>query len=182
MAILSEVAPFLSWPLYVIGNTRNPDGKETVFSGVQVLETMPQKEIAKWFSRAAIYVLPAKYEPFGLTVLEAALAECAIVIGDIPSLREIWGPCALFVPPKNAGAILNTVQFLIENPVFRRELGEAARLRALELTPARMAEQYMHKYQQILKRSSLYPAFEMIPVSSTGHQFRTDIDGPDPDL
>ena len=48
--------------------------------------------------RAAIYALPARYEPFGLSILEAALSGCALVIGDIPSLREIWADAALFVP------------------------------------------------------------------------------------
>ena len=36
---------------------------------------------------------------FGFSVLEAALSGCALVLGDIPSLREIWGDAALFVPP-----------------------------------------------------------------------------------
>ena len=56
-------------------------------------------------ARAAIYALPARYEPFGLTALEAALAGCALVLGDIPSLREIWGDAALFVRPADDGAL-----------------------------------------------------------------------------
>ena len=32
-------------------------------------------------SAASVYVLPAKYEPFGLSVLEAALSGCALVLG-----------------------------------------------------------------------------------------------------
>ena len=56
-------------------------------------------ELADWYARAAIYALPARYEPFGLSALEAALSGCALVLGDIPSLREIWGDAALFVPP-----------------------------------------------------------------------------------
>ncbi len=40
--------------------------------------------------------LPARYEPFGLSVLEAALSGCALVLGDIPSLRESGAtrPCS----------------------------------------------------------------------------------------
>ena len=34
--------------------------------------------------------LPARYEPFGLSILEAALSGCALVLGDLPSLRELW--------------------------------------------------------------------------------------------
>ena len=42
-------------------------------------------------ARASIYALPARYEPFGLSILEAALSGAALVLGDIPSLREVWG-------------------------------------------------------------------------------------------
>ena len=47
--------------------------------------------------RASIYAEPARYEPFGLAALEAARAGCALVLGDIPSLREVWGDAALYV-------------------------------------------------------------------------------------
>ena len=63
--------------------------------------TPPQ--MARVVSRApSIYALPARYEPFGLSVLEAALSGCALVLGDIPSLREIWDGAALFVDPDDA--------------------------------------------------------------------------------
>jgi glycosyltransferase involved in cell wall biosynthesis len=52
-----------------------------------------------WLARAALYVHPARYEPFGLSVLEAALSGCALVLADLPSLRETWDNAALFAPP-----------------------------------------------------------------------------------
>ena len=39
----------------------------------------------------------ALYEPFGLAVLEAAQAGCALVLSDIPTFRELWDGAALFV-------------------------------------------------------------------------------------
>jgi hypothetical protein len=47
-------------------------------------------------------VLPARYEPFGLSVLEAALSGCALVPGDIASLRGNWDGVAEFVCPDDA--------------------------------------------------------------------------------
>ena len=54
---------------------------------------------------ASIYALPARYEPFGLSALEAALSGCALVLGDIPSLREVWGDAAIFVDPDDHDAL-----------------------------------------------------------------------------
>ena len=54
---------------------------------------------------AAIYALPARYEPFRLEVLEAAAPGCALVLGDIASLRELWDGAALFVAPDDDRAL-----------------------------------------------------------------------------
>ena len=35
------------------------------------LGALDEEELAGWYSRAAVYALPARYEPFGLTALEA---------------------------------------------------------------------------------------------------------------
>jgi glycosyltransferase involved in cell wall biosynthesis len=69
--------------------------------------------------RAAIYVLPARYEPFGLSALEAALSGCALVLGDLPSLREIWGETAVFIPPDDSEALHSAVSALIGSPERR---------------------------------------------------------------
>ena len=43
-----------------------------------------------------MYAATARYEPFGMEVLEAALSRCAIIANDIPSFREIWGDDAIY--------------------------------------------------------------------------------------
>jgi hypothetical protein len=58
---------------------------------VRCLGPLEASELAGWMHRAAIYALPARYEPFGLSALEAAQAGCALVLGDLSSLREVWG-------------------------------------------------------------------------------------------
>jgi glycogen synthase len=65
------------------------------------------------------------------------------VLGDIPSLREIWGPAALYVAPDDHQGLRNALLGLIENPEKRRVLGEAARSRALHATPERMGQAYL---------------------------------------
>ena len=59
-----------------------------------------------WLRRATIFALPARYEPFGLSALEAGLAGCALVLGDIP-MREVWHDAAMFVPPEQPAALEN---------------------------------------------------------------------------
>jgi glycosyltransferase involved in cell wall biosynthesis len=99
-----------------------------------------------WLSRAAIYALPARYEPFGLSVLEAALRGCALALGDIDSLRENWDGAAAFVDPADPDALAAAINGLIADPARRIRQANLARERSLALTPGRMGEAYYSLY------------------------------------
>jgi glycosyltransferase involved in cell wall biosynthesis len=110
------------------------------------LGRLPEEELFRLLSEAAIFAHPARYEPFGLAVLEAALAGCALVLGDLESLRETWDGAAEFVPPDDDGALAAALSALARGAGRRAALAGRARARALLLTPARMAEGYLAVY------------------------------------
>ena len=150
LAALQSVAPFLSWPVYVAGDNCHPNGSAVSVANVCFLGSLSSIELASWYGRAAIYALPAWYEPFGLSALEAALSGCALVLGDIPSLRETWDGAALFVPPDDTDALRVALRALASDRRNRTVLAARARQRALQYTPARMAEEYLQMYAEML--------------------------------
>jgi glycogen(starch) synthase len=115
IAMLARTARNVEWPVYVAGDDRHPNGKTVALPNVRSLGKLNASALADWFSRAAIYCLPAKYEPFGLSVLEAALSGCALILGDIASLRENWEGAAMFVPPNDRAALEWHLKELIGN-------------------------------------------------------------------
>ena len=148
--ILSEVRRSIDWPVCVAGNVTRPDGSMVSVPNLRLLGTLPADELSRWLSRAAIYCLPALYEPFGLSILEAGLSGCALVLADIPSLRENWEGAAVFVNPRNAEAVARELSDLIANPTRRRRMAAAAQLRARGCTPERMAEAYLGVYGEVV--------------------------------
>ncbi|HEY0557763.1 MAG TPA: glycosyltransferase family 4 protein [Thermoanaerobaculia bacterium] len=155
VAALARVAPRLSWPVLVAGDGEHPDGRSTPLDSVRHLGRLAPADLASRLGRAAIYALPARYEPFGLSILEAALAGCALVLGDIDSLRELWDGCALFVPPDDGGALAEALNDLIHDAVHRRRLALQARRRALEFTPERMAGGYLLAYRDAHREAAV---------------------------
>jgi len=151
---LQAIAPKLLWPICVAGEEKSPDGngQQLKNGGVLPLGKLEPCELARWFTRADIYALPARYEPFGLSALEAALSGCALVLGDIPTLREVWGDAALFVPPNDAGAIAAQLQAIIADPQLRKRYAGRAMEHAQRYTLTRMADGYAGLYQQALRR------------------------------
>jgi glycogen(starch) synthase len=147
---LEQVAPHLPWPVYVAGENHHPDGGEARPHHTRLLGRLSQRALAAWLGRAAIYALPARYEPFGLSILEAALSGCALVLGDIPSLRELWRNRAVFVPPDDPEALEHAILRLIEDRDRRTSLAASARTRAIERTTERMVEGYLAAYGEVL--------------------------------
>lgn len=151
VAALAQAAPQLSWPVLVAGETHHPEGGAVDLPGVQLLGWLPPSALVPWVSQAAIFALPARYEPFGLSALEAGLAGCALVLGDIPSLREVWGDAALFVPPEAPEVLAEALQSLIVDAPRRQHLARRARCRALQYSPERMAREYMAQYAHLVQ-------------------------------
>jgi glycogen(starch) synthase len=150
LAALEAIAPHLPWPVLVAGSAVHPDGGVRSARCVVPLGELAPRALAHHYARAAIYALPARYEPFGLSVLEAALAGCALVLGDISSLREIWNDAALFVAPEDASGFRGALMRLVSDNVFRDQLAARARARALKLTPERMVRGYLAAYAALL--------------------------------
>ncbi len=155
MTALAEIAPRLTWPVYIAGERQHPNGTAAQFDGCHVLGRLTTDELAHWYGRASIYALPARYEPFGLSALEAALSGCALVLGDIESLREVWHDAAVFAPPEDADALEAALRALIDDPPRREEMAHRAAARAREYTSDRMANQYMDAYRWIAGRRGL---------------------------
>jgi glycogen(starch) synthase len=171
VAMLDQVASSLDWPVHIAGEERHPAGGHVRYRAVRSLGQLAAVELAIQLSQAAIYALPARYEPFGLSILEAGLAGCALVIGDIPSLREVWDDAAVFVPPDDAATLAMTLQTLIRDPVGLADLAARARMRALQLTPERMLTRYLAAYRELVqarRRRGWKEEMEGIPTRNHG--------------
>jgi glycosyltransferase involved in cell wall biosynthesis len=150
---LANIAAALPWPVWLAGEDRHPvnaaaDARWPSDTAVRLGHLAPHT-IADCCAYAAIYAHPARYEPFGLTVLEAAMSGCALVLGDIPSLRENWNGAALFVPPDEPERLKATLLQLIGDPALRDDLGRRSLARSGLFSADTMAANYMAAYSAV---------------------------------
>jgi glycosyltransferase involved in cell wall biosynthesis len=54
--------------------------------------------LASIYRRAALVLQPSDLEGFGLPVAEAMTCGTAVVASDLPALREVGGPAAIYCP------------------------------------------------------------------------------------
>lgn len=155
LAILEGIADKIPWPILLAGEHSNPDTRNVAdFQFVHLRGKCDPAEIASLLAHASIYVMPAKYEPFGLSVLEAALSGCCLVLGDIPSLRELWQDAAIFVHPDDEEQLKDELLKLIQDKALRQRLSKKALGRAATYSMESMAGQYMNAYKLLRKKNS----------------------------
>jgi len=150
LGLLLEVGPKLPWPLCVAGE----GGELETDRNVQLLGRLPRAEVGRLLGAASAFLHPARYEPFGLAPLEAACAGCALVLGDIESLREVWGTAALYVPTSDPEALLEAASALAKDGRLLATMAERAREHAARYSLAITAKCYVAVYRALAARSA----------------------------
>jgi glycosyltransferase involved in cell wall biosynthesis len=148
LATVLAAAPRLDWPVRIAGE--GGAGASDV-ANVRHLGILDRDGMAAAYGASAIYLFPALYEPFGLSILEAALCGCALILGDIASLRELWRDCAIFVPPRDVDAIVAATNRLIAEDGLRAQLARCASDQAERFTVKKMASEYKALYRSTQK-------------------------------
>jgi glycosyltransferase involved in cell wall biosynthesis len=105
-----------------------------------------------WYQRAELLVHPARWEGFGLALLEAMLAGKAVVATRVSSAPEIVvdGGTGILIPPDDVAALADAVLGLLGDPARAAGQGEAGLARARsEFSVARMAGRTAALYAEV---------------------------------
>jgi glycosyltransferase involved in cell wall biosynthesis len=133
--VLDHAAALARTPLSAIGAARGPQGQEFRAEHLRHIGHLSDDELAQMLARRPIFVSTAIFEPFGLAILEAAAAGCALVLSDIPTFRELWNGAAVFVSANDAQGFADAVDLLATDQPRRTDLGKRAATRAARYTP-----------------------------------------------
>jgi glycosyltransferase involved in cell wall biosynthesis len=131
------------------GEQRHPEtgGLAEVPGGVEALGFVRRERLDELLAQSRVYLSPARYDPFGLLPLQAALAGCALLLSDIPSYREVWGDAAVFFQPDQ---LPERWQWLLEDDEACARLAARARGRALaRYSSGQLVERYLELYARV---------------------------------
>lgn len=155
VATLDRAAALLGVPFRAAGPVEGPNGERRAFAHLALTGRVDEAALATLLSRRPVFASAARYEPFGLAVLEAAQAGCALVLADIPTFRELWDGVAAFVAPGDARRFATAIDALIGDASLRHARGEAARARAGRFTPQVTAAAMARLHAGLVQRSSV---------------------------
>jgi len=154
LSALAAIAPNLDWQVRVAGPVASPGGSgRSDVANLTWLGVLSRSELTAEMQRAAIFAAPAVYEPFGLSGLEAAACGCALVLGDLPSLRELWQGAALFVAPHDRRAFCKALQRLAREHGLRKQMQRAALMRVRRYSLDGMVDAYRELYRTMANQA-----------------------------
>ncbi len=149
-------------PVCIVGDSE--DAAEPVFktpvraevkfrdgnAGVSFKGPQSEAEMRLLYSRAALFAGTYRYDPSGMAILEAALSRSALILNDIPSLRELWGPAAVYFRTNESESLAEVVRILTADVQLRRNFANRAFQRARECFNAhRMTDNYIQLYRSV---------------------------------
>lgn len=115
-------------------------------AGVHIM-TGPSVDTDKciMFNRAALVVVPSRYEGWCCVALEAGAAGKAVVGADITGLNEavIHGKTGILVPPEDPAALARAIVRLLRDKLLRDILGNNGHNRARQFTWDSIADKHL---------------------------------------
>ena len=121
-----------------------------VAEDVRGLGSVSARELEGLYALAAAVVLPTRYEGFGLPVLEAMVRGVPVACSDLPVLREVAGPAAIYFDPLVPAEIAAALGRLLADAGLAQRLRELGAARAAGFSWAAAAEATLASYRRAL--------------------------------
>lgn len=130
-------------------------------SGGAVLDftgRIPHGRVAAELARACIAVLPNRADPDSaftspIKLFEYMAAGCALVVSDLPSVREVLAPeDAVWTAPGDAAGLANAIRALVKDPEKAQRLGARVREKARSYTWAARGERLTRIVRPLLEQ------------------------------
>jgi glycosyltransferase involved in cell wall biosynthesis len=110
------------------------------------------EDVPQLLRETDIFLMPSRWEGFGLAAVEAMNAGLPLIASDVEGLREIVAaspPCGIFVDPSDPSSIAQALRELLVDPEKRQSYGQAAHRRSQQFSLDRMVEKYLDFYNSL---------------------------------
>jgi glycosyltransferase-like protein len=119
--------------------------------------TVPEQDMASWYTAADLLAFPSVKEGFGLAVLEAMSAGTPVVTSDLPVFREylVGGRDAVLVPVGDVPALSAALGEVLQDAALRCRLVKAGTAVAQAFTWPASARRHLEVYAALPSPASV---------------------------
>jgi glycosyltransferase involved in cell wall biosynthesis len=114
------------------------------------LGRVSQADLQALYHLSAVLLHPARYEGFGLPVLEAMRCGLPVITSNVGAMRDLGEGAARLVNPLDVGEVAAALERVLVDDSLRRRMIEAGNRRAEALTWERAVEGTLETYHKAL--------------------------------
>lgn len=119
---------------------------------IRYLGFQPPEQLARFFGEADVFVLPSRYDGWGVVINQALAAGMPIICSDqVGAGAELVvnGENGLVVPAGDPIRLQEAMEWFVKNPGAIQPFGSSSRSKARNLTPHRGAEEWMYVFESL---------------------------------
>jgi glycosyltransferase involved in cell wall biosynthesis len=110
---------------------------------------LPDDQMVSAYAHAEVYVLPSRFEGFGLPALEAMATGTPVLLARATSLPEVGGDAAAYFSPSDPRDLADQLRTLVEGADLRERMSKAGVKHAAGFTWASTAQETAAAYREI---------------------------------
>jgi|WetSurMetagenome_2_1015567.scaffolds.fasta_scaffold03437_8 glycosyltransferase involved in cell wall biosynthesis len=117
-----------------------------------------KKDVSDFLASLDVFVLPSRWEGFGIVILEAGLSGLPVIASRVDGILEIIddGQNGLLFMPGNTEELVDKIKSLLVNPAERARLGKNLQQKIQEkFLIQKIVKQYEALYLQVLNKKNI---------------------------
>ena len=157
LGILREEHPRVPWRLLIVGDgpSRSSLSAQCARLGLEdcVVFAGERQDVPQILQALDVFVLPSRYEGFGIAIIEAMAAGLPVVASAVGGIPEIVvpGSTGWLVPSGNPKALADAIAICAENRDQRRQFGARGRERVAQYFSIQSAaRRHVDLYEQLM--------------------------------
>jgi len=112
--------------------------------------SIPELDLARYYSSAVLLAYPSLYEGFGLPPLEAMACGCPVVASNNSSLPEVVGEAGIMVNPYATNSLTQAMREILTNSKLMGDLVKKGLKQAKKFSWEKTAEQTQEVYDKVV--------------------------------
>ncbi|MEA2003025.1 MAG: glycosyltransferase family 4 protein [Actinomycetota bacterium] len=122
-----------------------------IIAGVEFVGRVSEEDKRRHLKEAAVFCAPnLSGESFGIVVVEAMAAGCAVVATGLPAFVHVLQDSGRFVAPGDSAGLAEEVSSLLQDQATAQRLGKSARLASRRFDRTAVATAYIEAYELAL--------------------------------
>lgn len=118
---------------------------------VELAGEVDDASLVRLMRGASLFVLPSRYEGFGLPVLEAMKAGVPVIAGDNTAMAEMYRGAACLVNPEDPQALAEAIGRLLNSDAERRDMTARGIELAKNFTWEKMTREILATFEEVLE-------------------------------